>query len=132
MGRRFRQREDTIHLAIELIDRYFLLQSDEQLQRLFEPHSKMALSQQTLIQITCFLIASKFDELDENIPLIKDLIRYFTRSLPTNMPTPSHNEVVECERVIMKFFNWSLMIVSPTSVLRSLLANGVLFDSEDS
>jgi hypothetical protein len=77
------------------------------------------------------MIASKYDELDENIPMIKDLIRYFSRTLPTNVVLPCHAEVVECERMIMKFFNWNLMIVIPTAFIRSILANGVLFDTED-
>lgn len=27
---------------------------------------------------TCFMLAAKYDELDENIPLISDLERYYT------------------------------------------------------
>lgn len=82
--------------------------------------------------MTCFLIASKYDELDENIPMIKDLIRYFSRYLPNSVALPTHREVIESERQIMKFFNWNLMIVTPTTILKLLLANGVLFDSEES
>jgi len=32
----------------------------------------------TLVTSTCFIIAAKYDELDENIPLISDLQRYYT------------------------------------------------------
>jgi hypothetical protein len=31
----------------------------------------------TLVTSTCFIIAAKYDELDENIPLISDLQRYY-------------------------------------------------------
>jgi Cyclin, C-terminal domain len=36
----------------------------------------------------CLLTASKYDELDENIPLISDLIKYYSRMLPSDtIPT---------------------------------------------
>jgi hypothetical protein len=38
---------------------------------------------------------------------------------------------VESERSIMKLFNWNLMILTPTTFLKLLLANGVIFDSEE-
>lgn len=81
--------------------------------------------------LTFYLIASKHDEIDDNIPLIKDLTRYFIRILPTNVPSPTFNEVVECERELMSFFKWDLMIVTPTLVLQHYLANGIMFDNED-
>ncbi len=81
--------------------------------------------------MTCFLIASKYDELDENIPMIKDLIRYYSRHMPSQIQIPQHKEVVESERSIMKLFNWNLMILTPTTFLKLLLANGVIFDSEE-
>jgi hypothetical protein len=55
-----------------------------------------------LYTATCFIIAAKYDELDENIPLIQDLQRYYTiKVLPPQIPAPSPEEVVECERIIM-------------------------------
>jgi hypothetical protein len=78
------------------------------------------------------LIASKYDELDENIPMIKDLLRYMSRHMASNIQIPSHREVVESERSIMKLFNWNLMILIPTTFVKLMLANGVLFDSEES
>jgi len=67
MGKTFKQKEEVVHLAVELLDRFFL---SEGLSFEFND-SKVA-----LYTMTCFLIASKYDELDENIPLIKDIIRY--------------------------------------------------------
>lgn len=84
-----------------------------------------------LYLLTFYLIASKHDEIDDNIPLIKDLARYFVRILPPNVPSPTFSEVVECERELMVFFKWDLMIVTPTIVLQHYLANGVVFDNED-
>jgi hypothetical protein len=81
--------------------------------------------------LTSFLIASKYDELDENIPLIKDLTRFFCRILPAEAPTPTFTEVVECERELMNFHRWDLMIVTPTVITQLLQANGVLFNNEE-
>lgn len=43
------------------------------------------------IALTCLLLASKFDELDENIPLIRELQRLCRQS------SISYDEVVKCE-----------------------------------
>ena len=80
--------------------------------------------------MTCFLLASKYEELDENITLIKDLRRYYTRVLPTSVIIPSFDDIIKCEGDLMRFFNWDLMIVTPTNVLKLLLANGVIFENE--
>jgi hypothetical protein len=81
--------------------------------------------------MTCLLIASKYDELDENIPLIRDLQRYYTRVLPTSVVIPSFDEIIESERELMEYFHWDLMVVNPTQVLKLMLANGVIFDNEN-
>jgi len=80
--------------------------------------------------LTIFLIASKYDELDENIPMIKDLIRYYSRFMPVNVPTPTFTQIVECERQVMKHLNWELGYITPTMIIKLYLANGVVFDSE--
>eukprot|EP00347_Sterkiella_histriomuscorum_P023502 403334403 len=191
LGKRFSQREDTIHLAIELLDRFFLSQqystSDSRLQTPKEESGSSTVnkrmghnsnqscssindhhfqqntfsqqqqqiqgvnrnqesslltenfnrfdftnksSQRALYEATCFLIASKYDELDENIPMIKDLIRYYSRFLPAGISAPTFTQIVECERQIMKFLNWELMLVTPTMILKLMLANGILFENE--
>jgi hypothetical protein len=45
--------------------------------------------------------------------------------------SPTFNEIVECERELMNFFKWDLMIVTPILVLNQYLANGILYDNED-
>ena len=76
------------------------------------------------------MIASKYDELDENIPLISDLQRLISSSLPLNEHSPSFNEIVECERTVMKFFNWDLMMLLPVHFVKNMLSNGVIFENE--
>ena len=83
-----------------------------------------------LYQLTCVLIASKYDELDERIPLICYLIRHYSRSLTDSEIPPTLEEVVEAERLLMNFFKWDLMILIPTHFVKSLLANGVVFENE--
>jgi hypothetical protein len=90
----------------------------------------------SLFTTTCYLIAAKYDELDENIPLASDLQRYYTiKVLPPQIPAPAPEEVIECERYLMqKVFHWDLMSISdslPTHIVGLLLANGVVFDNED-
>lgn len=82
-------------MAVELIDQVFLQKGDHHctlLQALFgkedveAPMSKQEEEEFELIRIkhlalfttTCYLIAAKYDELDENIPLASDLQRYYT------------------------------------------------------
>jgi hypothetical protein len=89
-----------------------------------------------LYTATCMLMAAKYDELDENIPLISDLQRYYTiKVLPSQIEAPTPEEVVECERVLMqRVFTWDLMSVAdslPTHFINYMLANGVLFDNEE-
>jgi hypothetical protein len=122
MGKRYKQREEVVHLAVELLDRFFM---NKDLKFDFNTRSMC------LYTLTCFLIASKHDELDENIPLIKDLTRYYCRVLPTSVSTPTFDEIVECERSLMNFFKWDLMFVTPTIIVNSMLANGIIFDNEE-
>lgn len=44
---------------------------------------------------------------------------------------PHFNDVVECERAVMKMFNWDLMMIMPIHVVNNLLSNGVIFANEN-
>lgn len=76
------------------------------------------------------LVASKYDELDEKIPMLVSLIRHYTKVLPISETPPVFEEIVECERCLMNFFNWDLMILIPTQFVKVFIANGILFDDE--
>lgn len=80
--------------------------------------------------MTCMVIASKYYELDENITLVNELRRYYTRVLPTTCNVPSFSEIVECERENMYFFKWNLNFSTNLSVLNIILSNGVIFENE--
>ena len=57
----------TIHLAVKYLD--ILIQDDH----IFES------MQQEIVTPTCLLLAAKFDELDDNIPLIREFQKLCTK-----------------------------------------------------
>lgn len=77
MGVKFRQARETIHIAIEMIDQYYLrmsqiLRFDQFRSELLQPSAVI------LHQLTCLLVASKYDEIDDNITAIRDLREYIS------------------------------------------------------
>ena len=44
--------------------------------------------------------------------------------------TPSFDEIVECERIMLSRFDWNLMILQPVHFVSSFLANGVIYQSD--
>jgi len=61
MGKQFNQRLKTIHIAVELLDRFFLDRKSQQMREIQQMSPKIV----TIILTTCFLIASKYDEIDD-------------------------------------------------------------------
>lgn len=84
----------------------------------------------TIILTTCFLIASKYDEIDDHLVFINDVQRYYERLPQFQGQSPTYNEIVETERGLMGFFGWDLGFVMPIHFIEIYLANGVLFESE--
>lgn len=77
MGCKFQQARETIHIAIEIIDQYYLRMSqitpsDEYKEKFMHPR------QVIMHQVTSLLLASKYDEVDDNITAIRDLRLYVT------------------------------------------------------
>ena len=77
VGECLKQSQLTIHLAVNYLDRFLAaknkLYPDIQANRIkiavFRDHSLDA------VAMTCLLLASKFDEIDDNIPLISEFTR---------------------------------------------------------
>lgn len=61
MGKTFSQRLKTTHIAVELLDRFFLDRRSQSLRDIQGMSAKVV----TIILTTCFLIASKYDEIDD-------------------------------------------------------------------
>lgn len=85
----------------------------------------------TAVLTTCFLIASKYDEIDDHLVFINDVQRYYQRLPQYSTQSPTYNDIVETERMLMKFFEWDLGFVLPIHFVEMFLANGVLFESEN-
>ena len=84
----------------------------------------------TIILTTCFLIASKYDEIDDHLVFINDVQRYYARLPQFQGQSPTYTEIVETERGLMGFYGWDLGFVMPIHFVEMFLANGVLFESE--
>lgn len=69
------------------------------------------------LAITCLLLASKYDELDDRIPFIIDLTRVLK-----NVATLKHSEVLKMESKLLFAFDWDLMIITPLHFVYSLSA----------
>ena len=76
MGKKFKQAQETIHIAVELIDQFYLKQAQDSTSEKFRDAFLLP-SRVILHQIACLLIASKYDEIDDNIISIRDLRSYF-------------------------------------------------------
>ena len=72
MGVKFRQARETIHMAIEMIDQFYLKTSQGMTTRMFKL-KLMSPSAVILHQVTVLLIASKHEEIDDNIMSIANL-----------------------------------------------------------
>ena len=81
-----------------------------------------------IVVTTCFLIASKYDEIDDQLVKIKDVqTKYFDRETSN---CPSYNDIVETERMLMELFEWDLGFLLPIHFLEMFLANGILFSTD--
>ena len=61
MSKKFNQRMKTSHIGIELLDRYFLDKRSQSVPNIQRVGPKIV----SILLTTCFLIASKYDEIDD-------------------------------------------------------------------
>lgn len=104
IGEKMKQRSLTIHLAVVYLD---ILMQDE---RIFDKQKS------EVITLTCVLLASKFDELDDNIPLIRELQRICARQrvIP-------YEDVIKCEVFVLRKMNWDLFKLTPLHFVQNLI-----------
>ena len=76
-----------------------------------------------LSAIGCVFIASKFDELDNNIPFLKDFIKAAKFMF-------KYDEIIQEEKRLCEKFDWQLLVVSPLHFVYSLLSMGVVFEDD--
>lgn len=65
-----------------------------------------------MLPVACLLAASKFDELDDSIPLIRDLQKVCARSRII-----AYDEVIKAEVEILNKMNWDLFKLAPLHFL---------------
>ena len=122
MGKKFKQRQRTVHIAVELLDRVLL-----------DPRAADNADIQSMSDhivsvyvCTCFLIASKYDEIDDRLVFIDDISAYL-RTTKYKTCIPTYTDIVETERHILKFFGWDIGFTLPLHFLEMFLAQGVVF-----
>ena len=134
MGVKFQQARETIHIAIEIIDQYYLRMSQSLPIQDFKDNF-MHPRQVILHQVTTLLVASKYDEVDDNITSIKDLRSYVSFQLEQLGKRdlsliPTFDQIVACEGRILSAFDWNFKFMLPLHFIRLHLANGILFSNE--
>ena len=113
------QRKTTLHLALQ----YLIIV----LSKADFPKPRLG-----LVAATCLLLASKYDELDNNVPLFEDVLSTVQESkhLKQFDRKFTHSDLEECEAFILKLLDWNLMQLTPFQALSELLALGVTFKND--
>jgi len=97
-----------------------LLEQARQATPASEPAPKVGRYSLELSAITCVFMASKFDELDNNIPYLKDFVKAAKFMF-------KYDELIKEEHRLTALFDWQLFAMSPLHFVYSLLSMGVLF-----
>ena len=113
LGDKLKQRSLTLQLAIVYIDKLFQQGKLEDIGK-----------QKYLWSLTALLLASKYDEIDENIPFIRNFKKASSKA------NFSYSEVIKCQDIFVKTLKWNLMIVSPLNYTYALLTFGVVFSND--
>ena len=62
-----------------------------------------------------FNLTAKYDEIDDNIPMIKDFIR------ASKKPSLNWISIVKCESLLVSLLDWNMMLLTPLHVLYLLI-----------
>jgi Cyclin, C-terminal domain/Cyclin, N-terminal domain len=71
------------------------------------------------------LLASKFDELDDSIPLIRE----FQRVCAKQRVIP-YEDIIKCEMFLLKKMNWDLFKLTPLHFVQNLIGQGIVFSTD--
>lgn len=123
LAKKFKQRPETLFAAVDFMDTYVSK---------FEGQDELitAPRQQALVVLTSLLMGSKIEELDDYIPYIKHMLKYYGLHLEKEENMPSWDEIIEFERTMGRAFGWELLRVNAYAFHQAYLMNGVAFDSE--
>jgi hypothetical protein len=70
-------------------------------------------------------MASKFDELDDNIPLIRELQKACARQRII-----SYDEIIKAEVTVLNKLNWDLFKLTSMHFIQNLLGQGIVFSND--
>ena len=97
IGELLSQTQLTVYLAIAYLDNLIKL--------------KFTKANEELTAVVCFLIASKFNEVDDNIPKIRQLIKAYSYFSQHKL---SKEEILDAEVHICQVFAWNLDCIVPS------------------
>ena len=80
---------------------------------------------QEVLPCACLLLASKFDELDDNIPLIREL-----QKICAKQRIIAYDEVIKAEVTVLFKLNWDLFKLTPMHFLQNLIGQGIVFNND--
>ena len=113
LGDKLKQRSLTLQLAIIFLDKLFLA-----------GHTAVIEKDKYLWGLTALLLASKYDEIDNNIPYIHDFKKISSRA------NYSRDQILKCESMFAEHLKWSLMVICPLNYTYALLTFGVIFSND--
>lgn len=119
IGDRLKQRRITLQIAVDYIGKEFVIYPLDQL--LVKGHLNLIKKDRHLWGVTALFLASKYDEIDRNIPYIKEFGDVSSRA------KYSYSEVMKCETLFLNLLNWDICTICPAYFLSALLCYGCIF-----
>lgn len=91
LAKKFKQRSESLFAAVDYMD-FYICNSKKVDESISCP------KKQALVILTSLLMGSKVEELDDYIPYIKHLLKYYGLHLESSSNVPSWEEIIEFER----------------------------------
>lgn len=113
LGQKIDLSQHTLHLGVKLLDRVFAV-IDE---------GAISSEQFDLVAAVCMMLGAKFDELDYKVPLLCDIAAISKNKL-------NYFALKQTEEDLLGLLDFNFMLNTPLSVLRFLLAQGILFSDD--
>ena len=82
-----------------------------------------------LTAIACLILACKFTERDDNVPLITDLIKFSARKLAL-VATFTYEQVTKHEMEIMRRLDWDLFRATVLSFVDNYTTQGLVLQND--
>ena len=92
--------------------------------------------------MTCLLLASKFDEIDDNIPLISEFTRahsiikdrldaeYTPKARSKSRTDLKYADITKCEMTLLNILNWNLNTLTPLHFVQNYVFQGIVFSND--